>query len=108
VHDQESYGAKWLKVHSEDKTRVYSDFNGRLPLVSQAGYPSSSIDLYRLARHGKIDGYIYLRYYNVVNNKLLGHNMSSRIFTSYNLTEYDDVFVGRNNIYNNGGSEVYR
>ena len=108
VHDQESYGAMWLKVHSEDKTRVYTDFYGRLQLVSQAGYPPLSIDWYRLAHHEKIDGYIYLRYYNVVNDKLVGHNKISRIFTSYNLTEYDDVFVRRNNIYNNGGSEVYR
>jgi len=108
VHDQESYGAKWLKVHSQDKTRVYTDFYGRFGLVSQAGFSPNSINWYSLGHHKKIDGYIYLRYYNVVNDKIVGRNESSHILTSYTLTEYDDVFVGRNNIYNNGGSEVYR
>ena len=110
VHDQESYGAKWLKVHGKDTTIVYTDFWGKYRLVSQAqvSFSSNLIDRRSLLEHRKINGYIYLRYYNVVNDKLVGRNESSRIFTSYNLTEYDDVFVGRNNIYNNGGSEVYR
>lgn len=107
VHDQESFCAKWLKVHSQDKTGVYTDFYGRFGLISQAGFLPNSINRYNLAHHEKIDGYIYLRYYNVVNAKLVGRDESSGIFTSYNLTEYDDVFVERNNIYNNSGSEVY-
>jgi uncharacterized membrane protein len=107
VHDQESYSAKWLKVHSQDKTKVYPDFYGRFRLRSQANFPLRSINWHSLAHHEKIDGYIYLRYHNVVNAKLVGRNESSGIFTSYNLTEYDDVFVERNNIYSNGGSEVY-
>ncbi|MCK4734696.1 MAG: DUF2206 domain-containing protein [Methanophagales archaeon] len=102
VHDQESYGAKWLKEYSESKTRIYTDFRGRFGLVSQAGFSQNSIDCYSLTNQKRIDGYIYLKYYNVINNRLMG-----RGGTSYNLTEYDDVFVGRNNIYNNGGSEVY-
>jgi uncharacterized membrane protein len=108
VHDQESYGARWLKVHGQDKTKVYTDFYGRYGLISQASFSLNSIDRTSLLNHKEIKGYIYLRYYNVVNDKLVGRNESSYIFTSYNLTEYDDVFVGRNNIYNNGGSEVYR
>jgi len=107
IHDQESYGAKWLKVHSQDKTRVSTDFYGRFGLVSQSGFSPNSINWYSLGQHKKIDGYIYLRYYNVVNDKIVGRNESSHVFTSYNLTEYGDVFAGRNNIYNNGGSEVY-
>ena len=107
VHDQESFCAKWLKVHSQDKTGVYTDFHGRFGLLSQAGFSPNSVNWYNLVHHEKIDGYIYLRYYNVVNTKLVGCNKSSVIFTSYNLTEYDDVFVEKNNIYNNGGSEVH-
>jgi len=108
IHDQESCGAKWLKDYGDGKNRVYTDFYGRFGLISQAGFLPNSIDWYSLVRHGKIDGYVYLRYYNVVNDKLVGRNTSSHIFTSYNLTEYDDVFVGRNTIYDNGGSEVCR
>lgn len=106
VHDQESYCAEWLKEYSDGKTKVYTDFYGRVRLISQAGFPLSSTDRSSLLDHKQIEGYIYLRYYNVVNDKLVGHNESSLIFTSYNLTEHDDVFVGRNNIYNNGGSRV--
>lgn len=107
VHDQESFCAKWLKVHSQDKTEVYTDFHGRFGLLSQAGFSPNSVNWNNLVHHEKIYGYIYLRYYNVVNTKLVGCNKSSGIFTSYNLTEYDDVFVERNNIYNNGGAEVH-
>jgi uncharacterized membrane protein len=108
THDQESYGAKWLKEYGDSKTRVYTDFYGRFGLISQACFPPKSIDWYHLACHEKIDGYIYLRYYNVVNDKIVGRNESSRILTSYNLTEYDDVFIKKDKIYNNGGLEVYR
>jgi len=108
VYDQESYSAKWLKVHGENKTRIYTDFYGRFGLVSQASFSSRSISWYKFVHQKKIDGYIYLRYYNVVNEKLVGRNESTYVFTSYNLTEYDDFFRGRDNIYNNGGAEVYR
>jgi uncharacterized membrane protein len=108
VPDQESYGAKWLKEYCDGKTRVYSDVYGRFRLISQAGFSPKSINWYHLTRHEKIDGYIYLTYYNVVNDKLVGRNESSLILTFYNLTEYEDVFIKKDEIYNNGGSEVYR
>ena len=108
VYDQESYGAKWLKVHSEDRTKVYTDFWGRFRLGSQANFSQNSLDWYSIVQHKKIDGYIYLSYYNVVNDKIVGRNESSRVFTHYNLTEYDDVFIKKDKIYNNGGPEVYR
>jgi uncharacterized membrane protein len=106
VHDQESYSAMWLKVHSEGKMRVYTDFWGSFRLISQASFSPKLIDRNSLLERKKIKGYIYLRYYNVVNGKLTGR--SSGTFYNYNLTEYDDIFIGRNKIYNNGGSELYR
>ena len=42
------------------------------------------------------DGYIYLRYYNVVGAKLLGS-------VPYNMTAYSDIFGEMNNIYANKG-----
>ena len=103
IHDQESYSAKWLKEYNKDKTRIYTDFWGRYRLISQASFSRDLIDSRSLLYHKKVNGYIYLGYYNVVNGKLMG-----RSNTLYNLTGYDDVFVGRVKIYNNGGSEVYR
>ena len=104
VHDQESCGTKWLKVHSEDEAKVYTDFYGQYGLISQAGFSPNSVDRHSLLEHRKIGGYIYLRYVNAVNGKLTARDMTK----TYNLTEYDDVFIGREKIYNNGGSEVYR
>ena len=106
VHDQESCGAKWLKEYSENKMRVYTDFYGRYGLISQASFSPDLIDRHSLIDHKKIKGYLYLRYYNVVNDKLTGR--SNGTFYNYNLTEYDDVFLEKDKIYNNGGAEVYR
>ena len=70
--------------------------------ISQAGireYDSYSL----LVEDKKINGYIYLRYYNVVDGKLV-----DRQCEEHNMTEYRDKFVGKSKIYNNGGSEVWR
>jgi uncharacterized membrane protein len=103
VHDQESYGAKWLGDEGELKnTQIYTDRLGGMRLKSQAGirgYDTRSL----LEEDRKINGYIYLRYYNVVDSKLLDHQ-----YGKHNITEYQDKFVGKNKVYNNGGSEVWR
>ena len=43
----------------------------------------------------------YLRYYNI-GGKILDKG------EEHNMTEYQDKFVGKNKIYNNGGSEVWK
>lgn len=91
-------------MHSEDKTKVYTDFWGLYKLVSQASFSPNSVDMHSLLEHRKIGGYIYLRYLNVVNGKLMARDTTK----TYNVTEYGAIFVGRDKIYNNGGSEVYR
>jgi uncharacterized membrane protein len=49
------------------------------------------------------EGYIYLRYYNVVDGKLLDWQNEK-----HNMTEYQDKFVGKSKIYSTGGSEIWR
>ena len=103
VHDQESCAAKWLKVHAEKRNLiVYSDSRGTLIMVSQG--------ILRLGRESvvipkptaKIRHYIYLRYDNVINDRLyIQHEY-------HNMTEYSIIFVGKSNIYDNGGSEIHR
>ena len=103
VHDQESYGAKWLRDNGElENTMIYIDTAGGGRLKSQAGirqYDSRSL----FEEDKKIDGYIYLRYYNVVDGKLL-----DRQHEEHDITEYQDKFGGVSKVYNNGGSEVWR
>ena len=79
----------------------YTDFVGGTRLISQAGileYDSYSL----LVEDRKINGYIYLRYHNVVDGKLVDRH------EEHNITEYQNKFVDKNRIYNNGGSEVWR
>ena len=103
VHDQESYGAGWLRDNGElENTKIYTGrgIGGRL--ISQAGIRGH--DPYSLLKEDKkIDGYIYLRYYNVVDGKILDAQKEEQ-----NMTEYQDKFVGKGKIYDNGGSEVYK
>ncbi|MCK4731727.1 MAG: DUF2206 domain-containing protein, partial [Methanophagales archaeon] len=102
VHDQDSYGAKWLKESTSPKSIYYADYPGDSKLVSQA-MRRSSVPLCFALESDKINGYIYLGYYNVVAGELLDRR-SDKI---HNLTEYQDKFVSMNKIYANGGSEVW-
>ena len=93
LHDQESYSAKWLKEHGERKSKIYADHYGRIRLVSQGKFSYYLIK--PLPTIKRIDkGYIYLRYYNVVNGEFQ--------------SEYSHRFVGKSEIYDNGGSKIYR
>lgn len=103
VHDQESYSAKWLRNNGElEDTKIYTGTVGGCRLKSQGGirgYDSRSL----FEKDKKIDGYIYLRYSNIMNGELIGrHNKV------YNMTDYQDFFLKENKIYNNGGAEVWK
>ncbi len=104
IHDQESLAARWLKDKAEGDRKIYSDFTGADRLLSQAGilYNVGNYSLFE--QDEKIaEGYIYLRYYNVVSGKLLkGYHKS------YDMVEYQNIFLGKNKIYSNGGAEVWR
>jgi len=104
VHDQESCGAKWLANNVEQKNiRIYTDRVGDRKLISQAGF-YHGINRKALTDESDIEikGYIYLRYYNVVDGKLLDAQMEG-----HNITEYGDKFAGKDKIYNNGGAEIW-
>lgn len=104
LHDQEIYGAKWLKNYASKYEKIYSaDFFGGLRLTSQGIIPINEIDYFSLIKHREINGYIYLRYTNVVKGELLDYNREI-----YNLTEYSDLFIKKNEIYDSGGSKIYR
>ncbi|MCX9083515.1 MAG: DUF2206 domain-containing protein [Candidatus Methanoperedens sp.] len=103
VHDQESYSAKWLKRYLEENARLYGDTYSKMRLISQSGiqsliYAKSLIE----DKENIEDGYIYLRYTGVVDKKLMDSN-----YKWHNMTEYRHIFIGKNKIYSNGGSEVH-
>jgi len=104
IHDDESYGAKWLKINTDEKAKIYGDYGGTARLVSQ-GMIRSPIYPWSLFGSNKPirGGYIYLRYCGVVDGKLL-----DRGGKRHNITEYSDTFEGRHRIYDNRGSEVWK
>jgi len=96
VHDQESYAAKWIKGYGEERVKIYTTDFGQMILNSQGKIPpyqirGSIISQYQEGR--KIDGYIYLRYTDITVGRLV--------------TEYPDIFAGKNKIYATNGSEIY-
>jgi uncharacterized membrane protein len=103
VHDQESYSAKWLKENIDSKSRIYTDDKARTRLRSQGRISVSLVDVSSLIEHRECNGYIWLRYYNVINRKLAGPR-----YSTYNLSGYSHQFIGKSKIYSNGGSEVWK
>lgn len=91
IHDQDAYAAH------------VADGGGSRALRSQGMFRRKDVDTMAFSSHRKIKGYIYLRYYNVVNG-LLYAGLDNRI----EMTEYSDMFIEKSKIYNNGGSEVWR
>ena len=104
VHDQEIDCVKWLgKLYAEQKNpRIYAAAYGGKGLTSQGII--SNVDRSSLSERKKINGYIYLGYYNIINGKLV----DSSTDMVYNMTEYSDIFVGKSRIYDNGGSEIWK
>ena len=93
VHDQEVYGAKWLETYGKSVLNIYADNYGALRLTSYGKFTYYSID--HLYKSMKIDnGYIYLRYNNIVNEGFQ--------------SAYSHQLVEKSEIYDAGRSKIYK
>jgi len=103
VHEQESFCARWLGTYNLNVENIYSDWFGIVKLISQGNIPSS-IYAQSFIENGQltVDGYFYLPYTGVVDNKLLDHN-----YNWHNITNYPYEFQDKDLIYSNGGSQVW-
>ena len=96
VHDQDSYGAKWLSKFSEKKSIIQTDHQGMYRLISQGGININSIDERSLSKNKELPkGLIYLRYTNTIQGKLMWSNRS------YNTSEISNALYKTNKIYDN-------
>jgi len=97
IYEQESYAAKWLKEHREEGVKIYTNYRTPQLLLASQGNIPPSFDLYLIPHYEKgkeISGYVYLRQLDI---------------NEYNFTaEYPGIFTGKNKIYVNNGSEIYR
>ena len=107
LHDCESCSAKWLKNYAAEGDKLYSDRFGIYKLISQGVFSSRSINRASFPESKKINGYLYLNYNNVVNG-----NVTKRDRTKgdviIDISDCANTFIGKNKIYANGGSEVYK
>jgi uncharacterized membrane protein len=102
IHDQDSYAAKWIRNKGEIRLNIiYTDFAGGNILKSQGGI--LHYNFYTLTKEDEnINGYIFLRYYNVVKGKLLGAQDKA-----LDLFKYQYKFMGKAGIYDSGGAELW-
>lgn len=104
IYDQEGYAARWLGDNANLKdTMIFADKGGRARLLSQGGITGYGGLFPLFQKDEKIGGYIYLTYHNVVNKELL--DVKGNL---HSLEGYQDKFTGKDKIYSNGGSEIYK
>ena len=116
VHNQESYSARWWGDHMAkyyqisvvpEYQMIHSDFYGYNRLISQGKIKSALISCRWISRYAEgerdIKGYFYLRHQNIINGELM--NPHGAI---YNMTDYQDMFVEKNVIYDSGCSRILR
>lgn len=104
VHDQESFGARWLKNFGQEDIKIFADYASDSRLLSQAGILLSSYPKELIEKGKRLgEGYFYMRYCGVVNGKLM-----DRKYRWHNVTDYKDEFAKRELIYVNGGSEIWK
>lgn len=100
IHDYDSNSAKWLKSHAQENISVYSDWE---PIRLQSWGINSPKYIKELIIYKKPiqSGYLYLRYYNIVNGKFLDNQLNE-----HNVSEYKEQLFVMNKIYSNMYSEI--
>lgn len=100
VYDVDVAGANWVYIHTDDeRLRVWVDVMGA-KIYSQFGI--EPIRIFNPNVEIK-EGYIYMRTVNVINEKIYLHYGPGE-----DLSNCTYLFLGRNKIYSNGGSEIYK
>jgi uncharacterized membrane protein len=105
IHDQESRAARWLGENGDNKAAIYTEHWG-IMLVSQGKFPQERLnqELFEsYLAHRPINGYVYLRYENVVNGKIMDQKGNV-----YRLPEYPDFLTDKGKIYVSNGAEIFQ
>ena len=105
--EQDVFSARWLSMNMEPGEKVYATYDDiRVHALTSYGM-MPGIDVPALASTTKgipKDAYVYLQYLNVVE----GIGTEFGPLRCYNMTEISHLFAGKNKIYSNGGSEIYK
>ena len=107
IYNQEVIGAEWLKNNYMDNYTTYSEGRGLIVFLTAYGNQSATMNLNNsiFSWNKTVNGgYIYLGYLNVNKNEVLP------VYTNLNLqnmSSYSNLFLRKNKIYDNGGSQVW-
>ncbi len=105
VLDSESHACSWLKKYFADREGIiiYADFGGIDRLLSQAQLlPSQKGNLTAVENDQIQEGdYIYLRNYNIANNKLWYKR-------DFDYNEYKDKLINKSLVYYTATSAIYK
>jgi len=99
IHDQDSFGAKWLSRTMDSNKSIATDYFGPNIFLSQAKLKDCT---YRIFTE-EYRGYTYLRYVNNVKRKLM---ISPLVWED--LLNYKKFFIDRSEIYDNGDVLVFK
>ncbi|MFC1924390.1 DUF2206 domain-containing protein [Chloroflexota bacterium] len=108
VSDQESASASWLGTYRNDTETTYGDYRARGRLISQGLIPQGVTNNWVLCdnkRYYRIDGYIYLRYYNLSTGKVLDKDSYEAKLPGVDINE--EWLQSKDEIYANSKSEVF-
>ena len=106
---EDVFSIRWASKNIEQKSRIYADWMSRTGPFRSYGSMFMSMEYIHLLRNpDDIDknAFIYLNYFNVKENRIVG-DYTSEGMSIYNTTEISQL-PGRNKIYSNGGSAIYR
>ena len=112
VPKEDFVSTKWLSSHKNDQSVIYTGWTSKR---GYSPYPLAG-NIRILERPNQSMGknsFVYLRYFNIKERKILTGRTSERPPHSiiyYNITEveFSQLSQNKNKVYSNGGSEIYR
>ncbi|MFC1921396.1 DUF2206 domain-containing protein [Chloroflexota bacterium] len=113
--DQDVYSAEWLRFHMVPGSNVYGTFDDDYvhPLASYGLVPDDKVVPIRTTLEEIPEAsYVYLQYLNVVEgigtiwDRTLGVGAERHV--RFGIADTTFLWEGKNKIYSNGGSEIYR
>ena len=112
--EQEVFSARWLSMNMKAREKIYVTYSdirahtltsyGMIPLEDVLALTSKTKTIPE-------DAYVYLQYLNVIEGIGTEFDTSVSLMglrTIYNMTEVSHLYEGKNKIYTNGGSEIYK
>lgn len=100
LHDDEVIAIKWMEKNGNTTQVAASDYISALRLTSMGNFHPDFIDKYSINNNITPVNLLYLRYYNVVNKKIIVNN------TEWNVDTFENLINVKNKVYDNGGSRV--